>query len=225
MSEVLEPLRISLLIATAGTLLCVAVGTPAAWVIARSQARLATVLAAVSLLPLVLPPTAVGYYLLWLFGRESAIGRFLIDSLGIQLVFTWPGAAIAAAVVSVPLFIRTAAAGFEQVDEELLVAARTLVAPWRVFFFVVVPLAWPSLVAACLIAFARCLGEFGATVVVAASIPGKTRTLPAAIYDANLAGDDRLAHQLALAALAVGFVLVLTLTVALQAAVRRSARS
>ncbi|GIW17279.1 MAG: molybdenum ABC transporter permease subunit [Tepidiforma sp.] len=219
--DILDPLRISLLIASAGTVACIVLGTPVAWAIARSRGSIAAIISGMSLLPLVLPPTAVGYYLLWLLGRESPIGRFLLDDLGIQLVFTWPGAAIAAAVVSIPLYIRTAAAGFEQVDEEVLMAARTLVPPWRVFTFVVVPLAWPSLVAASLIAFARCLGEFGATVVVAASIPGKTRSLPAAIYDANLAGNETLAHQLSLAALGIGFVLVSLLTVALQAAVRR----
>ncbi|GIW15705.1 MAG: molybdenum ABC transporter permease subunit [Tepidiforma sp.] len=216
-----DPLRISLLVAASATAVCVAVGTPLAWLIARARPPVAQVLSAISLLPLVLPPTAVGYYLLWLLGRQSPTGRFLLDGLGIQLVFTWPGAALAAAVVSLPLYVRTATAGFEQLDEELLLAGRTLAGPWRVFFLVVVPLAWPSLVAASLIAFARALGEFGATVVVASSIPGRTRTLPAAIYDANLAGDDRLANELSLVALLIGFVLVTLLTVALHAAVQR----
>lgn len=217
--SILEPLRVSLLVAGLGVVLCIGFGTPLAWVIARSRGPMSAIISALALLPLVLPPTAVGYYLLWLLGRESALGRFLLDTLGIQLVFTWPGAAIAAAVVSLPLFVRTAAAGFEQVDEELLLAARTLAPPWRVFTLVVIPLAWPSLVAASLIAFARCLGEFGATVVVAASIPGKTRTLPAAIYDANLAGDDALANRLALVSLAIGFATVALLTAALYRAV------
>lgn len=217
--SILEPLRVSLLVAGLGVILCIGFGTPLAWVIARSRGPMSAAISAMALLPLVLPPTAVGYYLLWLLGRESAFGKFLLDELGIQLVFTWPGAAIAAAVVSLPLFVRTAAAGFEQIDEELLLAARTLAPPWRVFTFVVIPLAWPSLVAASLIAFARCLGEFGATVVVAASIPGKTRTLPAAIYDANLAGDDTLANRLALVSLAIGFATVALLTAALYRAV------
>lgn len=217
--SILEPLRVSLVVAGLGVILCIGFGTPLAWVIARSRGPMSAAISAMALLPLVLPPTAVGYYLLWLLGRESAFGKFLLDELGIQLVFTWPGAAIAAAVVSLPLFVRTAAAGFEQIDEELLLAARTLAPPWRVFAFVVIPLAWPSLVAASLIAFARCLGEFGATVVVAASIPGKTRTLPAAIYDANLAGDDALANRLALVSLAIGFATVALLTAALYRAV------
>jgi len=220
--SILEPLRVSLLVAGLGAVLCIAFGTPLAWVLARSRGPMSAAISAVALLPLVLPPTAVGYYLLWLLGRESAFGRFILDELGIQLVFTWPGAAIAAAVVSLPLFVRTAAAGFEQVDEDLLLTARTLAPPWRVFTFVVIPLAWPSLVAASLIAFARCLGEFGATVVVAASIPGKTRTLPAAIYDANLAGDDALANRLAFVSLAIGFATVALLTAALYRAVPRS---
>ncbi|MEJ5222602.1 MAG: hypothetical protein WHT63_11430, partial [Tepidiforma sp.] len=107
--DILDPLRISLLIASAGTVACIVLGTPVAWAIARSRGSIAAIISGMSLLPLVLPPTAVGYYLLWLLGRESPIGRFLLDDLGIQLVFTWPGAAIAAAVVSIPLYIRTAA--------------------------------------------------------------------------------------------------------------------
>jgi molybdate transport system permease protein len=190
--------RISAQIAVVASAICVIVGTPVAWGIARTRPALAGVLSAAALAPLVLPPTAVGYYVLYGLGRQSATGRFLIDDLGLRLVFTWQGAAIAAAIVAFPLYVRTAQAGFEQIDEELLDVAGTMAGKARVFFRVAVPLAWPSLVAAFLIAFARSVGEFGATIIVAANIPGKTQTVPAAIYDATQAGRESLAHTLAL---------------------------
>lgn len=216
----LDAVRISLLVAAVGTAACIVVGTPLAWVVARAPRPLSVTVSAVTLLPLALPPTAVGYYLLWLLGRESPVGRFLLESVGLQLAFTWPGAAIAAAMVALPLFVRTAIAGFEQLDEDLLLTARTMVSPPRAFLLVVLPLAWRSLLAACVIAFARCLGEFGATVIVAASIPGRTQTLPAAIYDATQAGNDAQAHELALVALGIGFILILALTLLLRRAVK-----
>lgn len=216
----LDAVRISLLVAAFGTAACIVVGTPLAWVVARAPRPLSVTVSAITLLPLALPPTAVGYYLLWLLGRGSPVGRFLLEGVGLQLAFTWPGAAIAAAVVALPLFVRTAIAGFEQLDEDLLLTARTMVSPGRAFFAVVMPLAWKSLLVAAVIAFARCLGEFGATVIVAASIPGRTQTLPAAIYDATQAGNDAQAHELALVALGLGFVLILALTILLGRAVR-----
>jgi len=189
--------RISAQIAAAAAAICVVAGTPLAWAIARARPAVAGLLSSAALLPLVLPPTAVGYYLLYALGRQSALGRFLVDEAGLRLVFTWQGAALAAAVVSLPLFVRTAQAGFEQIDPQLLDVARTMAPRWRVFFRVAIPLAWPSLVAALLIAFARSVGEFGATVIVAANIPGKTQTVPAAIYDATQAGNESLANTLA----------------------------
>ncbi len=218
--EWLDPLRVSLLVSFVGTAFCILAGTPIAWGITRAGRGVSTVLSALALVPLVLPPTAIGYYLLWLLGRESGLGRFLIDELGLRLVFTWPGAAIAAAIVALPLYVRTAVAGFQQLDDDVLRVAQTLTGPRRVFYAVALPMAWPGLAAAALIAFARCLGEFGATVVVAGSIPGETRTLPASIYDAALAGDREGANELALVSLLIGFMLLVLLTVALHAAVR-----
>lgn len=207
--------RVSAQVAIVATLVCIVAGTPLSWVISRRRPGVAGVLSAVTMLPLVLPPTAVGYYVLYGLGRQSAFGRFLIDDLGIRLVFTWQGAAIAAAIVSIPLFVRTAQAGFEQIDPELLDVSATMAGRARVFWEVAIPLAWPSLVAAALIAFARSLGEFGATIIVAASIPGETRTVPAAIYDATQAGDTALAHTLALLTLAIGVVILAALAIVL----------
>jgi molybdate transport system permease protein len=207
--------RISGQIAVLATLLCIAIGTPLSWAISRARPALAGMLSSAAMLPLVLPPTAVGYYVLYGLGRQSAFGRFLIDDLGIRLVFTWQGAAIAAAIVSIPLFVRTAQAGFEQIDPELLDVSATMAGRARVFWQVAIPLAWPSLVAAALIAFARSIGEFGATVIVAANIPGETQTVPAAIYDATQAGNTSLAHTLALLTVVMGVVILTALALVL----------
>jgi len=210
--------RVSLQVAGLATVLCVLIGTPLAWWIARARPVLSATLSALALLPLVLPPVSVGYYLLYLLGRQSGFGSFLIDDLGIRLVFSWYGAGIAAAVASLPLYVRTAQAGFEQISGSLLDVAATMALPRVRFLRVVLPLAWPSLAAATLIALARSIGEFGATVVVAGSIPGRTRTVPAAIYDAVQGGEYGLANALALFTLAGGLVLI----VALSALLRRA---
>ncbi len=204
--------RLSLQVGLTATVLVVLIGTPLAWWIVRARPVVGGTVSAVALLPLMLPPTAIGYYLLYGLGRESSFGRFLIDDLGIRLVFTWQGAALAAAVVSLPLFVRTAQAGFEHVDADLIDVARTLGrSRLAVFFRVVVPLAWPSLVAATLLGFARAIGEFGATVVVAGNIPGKTQTVPTAIYDATQAGNSGLANALSFSFVVVGIVLLVAL--------------
>lgn len=200
-----SPFWISLRIGLLATGLCVLLGTPLAWWIARRERAVNGIVSSLVLLPLVLPPTAIGYYLLYALGRQSAFGRFLIDDVGLRLVFTWQGAAIAAAVPAFPLFVRTAQAGFEQVDRRLLEVASTLAPARRVFWRVAVPLAWPSLAAAVLIAFARSVGEFGATLIVAGNIPGRTQTVPIAIYDAVQVGDAARANGIALVLLVTSF--------------------
>ncbi len=210
--------RVSLQVATLATVACVLLGTPIAWWIARARPVLGGMLSALALLPLVLPPVSVGYYLLYTLGRQSGVGRWLVDDAGLRLVFTWWGAGLAAAVVALPLFVRTAQAGFEQIPPSLLDVGATLASPRRRFLRVVLPLAWPSLAAATLIAFARAIGEFGATVVVAGSIPGQTRTVPAAIYEAVQAGRHGTANALALLTLAGGLLVLVALTAALRRA-------
>jgi molybdate transport system permease protein len=179
--------------------LCLVLGIPLAWLLARSRSWLTEVLAAGALLPLVLPPTVVGYYLLTALGRNSGFGRFLEDDLGIRLVFTWQAAGIAAAVMAVPLLVMTARAGFESVDPELervgLTLGRSRLA---VFFTITLPLASPGVLAGVALAFARAMGEFGVTLMVAGSIPGRTRTMPLVVYDAVQSGDMALANTLAL---------------------------
>lgn len=213
----LTPFRISLQVASLATVLCIVAGLPLTWWIWRSGRVVGSLLSSLVLLPLVLPPTVIGYYLLYGLGRQSAFGRFLVDDVGLRLVFTWQGAAIAASVIALPLFIRTAHAGFEHIDRDLVDVAETMGKSTAVVFFrVVVPMAWPSLLAATLIAFARAFGEFGATVIVAGNIPGTTQTAPTAIYDAVQAGNDDLANRLALISVVLVLAILSVVTLAAQ---------
>ncbi|MCZ7561687.1 MAG: molybdate ABC transporter permease subunit [Burkholderiaceae bacterium] len=148
-------------------------------------------------LPMVMPPTVLGYYLLVLIGSHGPVGAWLLGHFGIRLIFTWQAAVIAAAVVSFPLVFKAARAAFEQVDPQLEDAARTLgIGGAAVFFRVSLPLAWRGILAGLLLAFARALGEFGATLMVAGSIAGKTQTLSIAVYEAVQAGQDDVANFL-----------------------------
>ncbi len=192
----LAPLWLSLRVATTATVFALLVGLPLAYLLARIRHPLLNVLEAVTSLPLVLPPTVLGYYLLVTFGYNSPLGRFL-DTLGLPLVFTWRGAVLAAWTVSLPLFLQSASAAFAAVERELEDVARTLgESEWRIFVRVSLPLALPGIIAGTLTAFARALGDFGATLMVAGNIPGRTQTMAIAIYDAVQAGDQARANVL-----------------------------
>lgn len=205
-----DDVRISLQVAGLATLLCIVVGVPLAWALARYRFRGHDLVTAVVTLPLVLPPTVVGYYLLRAFGRTSPLGRFLEHELGVRLVFTWEGAALGAAVLSAPLLIRTAQAAFESVDRELERVAATLGrSRLEIFFTVTLPLAMRGVAAGVALAFARALGEFGATVMIAGNIPGKTRTMSVSVYDAVQAGDLARANATALLLLGISLVSLL----------------
>lgn len=162
-------------------------------------------------LPMVMPPTVLGYYLLVLIGRQGWLGAWLHNSFGINLIFTWQGAVIAATVVAFPLVFKPARAAFEAVDGQLEQAARVLgISELGIFFRVTLPLAWRGILAGVLLAFARALGEFGATLMVAGSIPGKTQTLSIAVYEAVQAGQDGLANTLVLITSAICIGVLLT---------------
>lgn len=200
----LFPLWLSLRVAAVATVLTLAIGLPLSWVLARLSFRGRNLLSAAILLPMVLPPTVLGYYLLLALGKQGPIGRFLEGSLGVTLVFTWYAAVVASSVVSLPLLVRSAQAAFEGIDPSLENAARTLGrSELSIFLTVTVPLAWRGVLAGTVLGFARALGEFGATLMVAGNIPGSTQTMPIAIYDAVQAGNMQLAN-----------LLVLTITVA-----------
>src|SRR5580698_2110260 len=169
-----SPLWISLATSIVATLLTLIVGVTAAAWRERRRGPLAVVVDSIFLLPLVLPPTVVGFLLLIVFGRRSPVGA-LLAKLDATVVFSWPATVIAAATVSFPLMYLTARAALEQVDRSLPEAARTLGATeWRVFREILLPLAWPGVLAGTILAFARALGEFGATLMIAGDIPGKT---------------------------------------------------
>ena len=185
-----SPLELSLRVACTATLVSLVAATLAAWGLARRHGPLPALLDALCSLPLVLPPTVLGYYCILLVGRRGVLGRWL-DEVGVNLIFSWQGAVVAATVVVFPLIYKSARAALESVDQRLEDAARTLGAPeWRVFVSVSLPLAWRGIFAGVMLAFARGMGEFGATLMIAGNIPGKTQTLALAIYDAFQAGDD-----------------------------------
>jgi molybdate transport system permease protein len=197
-SGVWVPLLLSLKVAGWATLINLLLGVAAAYALARWRSPLRELVDAVLTLPLVLPPTVLGYYLLVLLGRRSPFGKWLAQ-FGIELVFTWQGAVIASSVVAFPLVLKAARAAFEQVDAQLEDAARVLgVSEAGIFFRVTLPLARRGIAAGVLLAFARALGEFGATLMIAGSLPGRTQTLSIAIYEAVQAGDDGTATVLVL---------------------------
>lgn len=205
----LFPLRLSLEVSLAATALTLGLGVPVAWALGRRTFPGHDLLAALVVTPLVLPPTVLGYYLLVLVGARGPVGRVL-DAIGLEVAFTWKGAVLAACVGSIPLLIRAAQAGFEAVDPRLEAAARTLGrSEWSVFWSVTLPLAWRAVLAGAVLAFCRAFGDFGITLMVAGSIPGKTQTLPLAIYDHVQANQMPEANTLAL--LAAGLVVVLLL--------------
>jgi molybdate transport system permease protein len=201
------PIWLSLRVALSATALTLLMGVPIAWLLARKRFSGRNVLEAVVVLPLVLPPTVLGYYLLVVIGYRGPVGRGLA-AIGLELAFT-PGAAVLAACVgSIALVIKSAQAGFEMVDGQLEQAARTLGrSEWSVFWSVTLPLAWRAVLAGTVLAFCRALGEFGITLMVAGNIPGRTQTLPLAIYDRVQA--NQMGEANALALVAVGIVVVL----------------
>lgn len=201
MSLLTEPawiaLALSLKVALWATALDLVLGVAAGYLLARCRFPGRDVLDAVLTLPMVMPPTVLGYYLLVLIGRNGPLGRWLQDSFGINLIFTWQAAVLAAAVVAFPLVLKGARSAFETVDTQLEDAARVLgIPPFAVFLRVTLPLAWRGVLAGTLLAFARTMGEFGATLMVAGSIPGKTQTLSIAVYEAVQAGQDDTANLL-----------------------------
>jgi molybdate transport system permease protein len=171
----------------------------------RYSGKFKSLIDGIFILPLVLPPTVVGFGLLLFFGKNGPLGG-LWELLGTTVVFSWPATVIAAVVMSFPLMYMSSRGGFEQVDINIENAARTLGASeWRIFWTVTMPLAWPTVVAATVLAFARCLGEFGATLMLAGNIPGKTATIPIAIYFNIQAGHMDRALILVLIVLAIAF--------------------
>jgi molybdate transport system permease protein len=204
-------LALSLKVAGCATALNLVGGVAVGYALARLRFPGRNVLDSLLTLPMVMPPTVLGYYLLVLLGRRGWLGKWLDDQFGINLIFTWQGAVIASSIVAFPLVFKPARAAFEAVDSQLEQAARVLgVSELGIFFRVTLPLAWRGILAGVLLAFARALGEFGATLMVAGSIPGKTQTLSIAVYEAVQAGQDDVANSLVLITSVVCVVVLLT---------------
>ncbi|WP_024869472.1 molybdate ABC transporter permease subunit [Pseudoxanthomonas suwonensis] len=203
--EELTAIALSLKVAMVAAVGSLPVGVAVAWLLARRRFPGKALLDALVHLPLVLPPVVMGYALLVMLGTEGPIGRWLHDALGITLAFRWTGAALACAVMGFPLMVRAIRLSIENVDRRLEQAAATLgAAPWRVFLTVTLPLAWPGLVAGAALAFAKALGEFGATITFVSAIPGETQTLSSAIYGLmQVPGGEAGIWRLALVSLAI----------------------
>ena len=192
-------LALSLKIALWATAINLVLGVGIGYVLARKAVWGKELIDTILTLPMVMPPTVLGYYLLVLIGKNGFIGQWLERYLGINLIFTWQGAVVAATIVSFPLVFKPARAAFESLDSQLEQAARVLgISNAGVFLRITLPLAWRGILAGVLLAFARSMGEFGATLMVAGSIPGQTQTLSIAVYEAVQAGDDYLANTLVL---------------------------
>lgn len=193
----LFPFYITVKVSVVATAFTIVVGLALAWAMAKRDFWGKNLLDILIMQPLVIPPTVLGYYLLVALGRTSPLGAFLEGTLGVELVFTWKGAVVAAFISSLPLFVKPARAALEGVGADLENAARLLgKTELQVIRTVTLPLAWRGLLAGAVMAFARATGEFGATLMVAGNIPGMTQTLPIAIYDAVQAGDYAAANIL-----------------------------
>ena len=199
MQSVMVPLFLSLKVAIWATLINLVLGIAFGWYLSQKRSFFRQVLDVLATLPMVLPPTVLGYYLLVLFGNQTGLSQWLETNFGFGLIFSLNGAIVAAVIVTFPLVFKPARAAFESVDEQLQQVGWVLgVSKVAVFFRVFLPLAWRGIMAGVLLGFVRALGEFGATLMVAGSIPGKTQTLSIAIYDAVQAGQDSEVNQLVL---------------------------
>lgn len=203
-----SPLWISLKVALLATVITFVLGLAAArWVLSMKRGR--SLVDGLFSLPMVLPPTVVGFFLLLAFGKNSFIGG-LLASAGVSVLFTWQGAVIAAAAVSFPIMYRTARGALEQIDPDIIDAGRTLgMSERKIFLKVMMPMARPGIAAAVILSFARALGEFGATMMLAGNIPGKTQTMSIAIYTAMQSGDREKAYIWVAAVMAISFVVIL----------------
>jgi len=211
MNMELSPMWVSLKTAAAATTITFILGVAAAYRMAHFQGRLKGFLDGLLVLPLVLPPTVVGFILLVFLGKNSFIGR-LLALFDVTVVFSWSAAVIASTVVSFPLMYKTARGAFEQIDRTYIDAAATLgSSPWQIFWRIVLPLSWPGVAAGTILAFARALGEFGATLMLAGSIQGRTQTIPTAIYFAVEGGNMERAAMWVILVVAISlFVVVLS---------------
>ncbi len=201
----LSPLWISLKTTTVSTIIAFILGIYAARLVMLCNKRVKGVIDTVFTLPMVLPPTVVGFFLLVILGKRGIIGGFLYN-IGVQIVFSWSATVIAATVVCFPIIYRTTRGALEQIDSNILNVARTLgMSESRIFWKIALPMAWPGIVGGIVLGFARALGEFGATLMLAGAIPGKTVTMPISIYFLSQSGDMKSAMIWVLFIVAISF--------------------
>lgn len=207
----ISPIIISLKTATVSMFLTFLLGLLVARAIVKMKSeKIKMILDGILTLPLVLPPTVMGFLLLFIFGVNRPIGKFLLEFLGVKIVFSWTATVIASVVIAFPLMYRSARGAFEQVDKNLILAARTLgMSEKKIFWRIIMPLALPGVASGGILAFARGLGEFGATAMIAGNIANKTRTLPLAIYAEVAAGNMASASDYVLIVTIISFVVVL----------------
>ena len=204
-----EPVILSLKVAAIATIIAFFLGVFFAYLLTKKNVPGKNIWETILILPMILPPSIVGYLLLLVFGRRGPIGAFLLDTFGIQIVFTWIACVIAATVVALPLMYQSAKGAFQSVDESYELAARTLGSgPFKVFCTVTFPLSGPGVVSGIVLTFARAMGEFGATLMLAGNIPGETQTIPTSIYYDVVAGRDEDAMTLVLIMVILSFALI-----------------
>ena len=216
-----SPILISMKTASVSIVITFFLGILAAWlVVSMKNERMKIILDGILTLPLVLPPTVAGFFLLYLFGVKRPIGIFFLQFFGVKIAFSWTATVLAAVVMSFPLMYRSARGAFEQVDPNLMAAARTLgMSEWNIFYKVLIANAMPGIVSGGVLAFARGLGEFGATAMIAGNIAGKTRTLPMAVYSEVAAGNMDAAYRYVAIIVVIAFLSVILMN---RAALRES---
>lgn len=208
----LSPIILSLKIATIATVFSFLLGVFFAYIINKKRIPGKNFWETLLILPMILPPSVMGYLLLIAFGKRGLIGGFLLETFHIQVVFTWVGAVIAACIVSLPLMYQNAKSALVSMDPIYEKAAQTLgSSEWKIFRSVIFPLAWPGIISGIVLSFARAIGEFGATLMIAGNIPGKTQTIPTAIYFAVESGNTQLANRLVMIMTVFSFLLILGL--------------
>lgn len=207
----LSPLIISLRTATLSIIVTFFLGVAAAQLVYRLKSKtMKTILDGLFTLPLVFPPTVAGFFLLYIFGMRRPIGKFFIEYFAVKVAFSWGATVSAAVVISFPLMYRAARGAFEQVDPDVLSAGRTIgMSEWKIFWKVQLPIAWPGVISGAVLAFARGLGEFGATAMIAGNIKGKTRTLPLAVYSAVASGNMKEAGEYVAVLVCISFIVVI----------------
>lgn len=211
MNAGLTPLWISIKTSLLATFITFFIGIGSAYLVANYQGKWKGLIDSLFTLPLVLPPTVLGFFLLLLFGKNGPMGK-LLELMDTSVIFTWSATVIAAIVVAFPMMYRSARSAFEQIDVNLISAAKTLgLSNWKIFYKIAIPLAWPGIIGGVVLSFARALGEFGATLMIAGNIPGKTQTMPLAIFFKVQAMDYKGAMLWVMTIVVISVVMILIL--------------